>query len=385
MNQTTRQIIVVFSLAAIATGFYFTVFEKKAGSQALKQPSIESKVSSEKRVNNIHETGASQSAARGSSQNTQAIGLPTGNPVISAKPPAAGAGAALRYGMLHYRYADALAAIGADSTLTPGERASASALIMNACAFLMRMPKPLPPVMSSGDASFEVRKKAFENYERQVSKDRCDRLNPNDYSAAEVKLKWEQAAKFGDMRGLAAMVDYNLRRPENVAHNLKVGGSSISIAKGPTEQETQSLLAGLSSRDPAFIASFGQVLFETFADVDFVLGPRGEKLGVEDVYMFWNLVACSFGADCGASNRSLAAECSELGKCGAHSLEDSIRMYDLPADQWERYQRLVPLVVRAIETGDWTNVVTRRSPPSDIGTPFYDRPPFNGRIRPLPG
>jgi hypothetical protein len=294
--------------------------------------------------------------------------------------------AAIRYGKIFHRYSEALTAIAGDPSMSEAERATARAQILLTCASIARKGTYHLPYISSSSPDADARHKAYEIGERLTRKDRCAGISEADYSEKSIREKWEAAAKLGDARARAAMIDYNLRNPENVAQQIKRSdGEPVLIYKGPSEAETQVLLAGLNSRDPTFMLSHGTLFSETFANVDFVFGPQGEKLGVEEFPTFWALVACQFGADCGTGNREVAAHCVDTGQCQYASYEEYLRATRVSAAQWEQFQRLIPVIVNAINTGDWVNAITRRSPPSGQDPIFYNQKPFNTRTLQLPG
>ncbi len=278
----------------------------------------------------------------------------------------------------NYKFSDALRELYSNTAISPTDRAVASSMIHARCWLIMNeIQTRAPPAVSKADPHYMLRMKQYEAVARRTRRDRCEGIEPSELTASAVRSKWQDAARTGDPRAQAAVIDYQLKMPDRIAQTktILLAGEKLEVTsyRGPTAEETDTVLRGLSSRDPAFIASFGDFFNQTFADVDFIFGDRGEKFSPEAGDLFWELVACQFGAECGNTNPLVAKFCAFEGKCSVQNLEDYIRGHALNGDQWEQIQRLLPLVVTAINSGNWANVITRKSPPSGVG-PFNNNP-----------
>jgi hypothetical protein len=305
--------------------------------------------------------------------------------VSRAKPENVSSSASV-YARLHHRFADALAAMESNPKISPGDRAATRALFLEACAGIARRNPAQPLLASSVSPDFETRKRAHVVFEKSTRVDRCDGIGQDEISESNIKAQWKIAADLGDARAIAAVLDHSLHSLENVADKIPLRTREpILIYKGPSEEETRKLLAGLGSKDPVYIASYGPLFSETFSNVDFVFGRAGEKLDVQEIPTFWNLVACNFGADCSANHREVAAHCAETGRCSFPSYEEYLRATHLSESQWAQYQRLLAEITNAINSGDWTNAIVRRSPPSGLEPIFYNQTPFTSRLKPPPG
>jgi len=144
------------------------------------------------------------------------------------------------------------------------------------------------------------------------------------------------------------------------------------IPKGFTDAQLQVFLAGLSTRDPAFIESYGPVLEEQFVEHDFVFGPKKERLDQDVSAYLWDLAACQFGSVCDSAHPLLWHACAYENRCDLPDLAAYARL-KLSGEQNEQLERLLPLVIDAIRTGNWNGVVARRSPPQGNG-PFRNGP-----------
>jgi hypothetical protein len=280
--------------------------------------------------------------------------------------------------------ADAIARIQSDATLTTGQKAVAKAQALLACAYIARAPITIAPgELQRPRPNAEIRRTAWESSQRSVLPDRCKDLKRTDYSAEAINREWSIAAQEGDARGIAAMLDLRLRDPSRAISTMTVGELEVKNWQGPSAEDVKVLLKGLESKDPAFIQMYGPIFTESFADVDFVMGTGGEKLSMEGMFRFWNLVSCYFGADCSANHSGVASTCAEEGNCYS-SYEEFFRETSSP-EGWAQIERLLPQVVNAIISGNWDGVITRKSPPSGLDPMFNNQNKDHIRLRPPPG
>ncbi len=383
-----KKLYVTIILVAVCAFIGFAIFKKILFQSNVAGIDVGSQVSPRNDITGqIGPTDAIKTSLQGASAKSgNSQRPPTLANTGSALPVSSGPLATIRYGKRFHSYAEALAAIANDPTLSEGERATARAQILLTCAAITRKGVWHLPYINATSPDADTRHKAFEVAEKISRQDRCAGISSADYSEKGIRDQWQTAEKLGDARARAAMIDYNLRSSENVAQQInRKDGKPVLIYKGPTEAETQALLAGLNSRDPIFILTHGTLFSETFANVDFVFGSQGEKLDADNFQTFWALVACQFGTECGSANREVMGHCVETGQCAYQSYEEFLLATRVSASQWEQYQRLVPAIVNAINSGDWTNAITRRSPPSGLDPTFYNQTPFNSRTLKLPG
>jgi hypothetical protein len=74
------------------------------------------------------------------------------------------------------------------------------------------------------------------------------------------------------------------------------------------------------------------------------------------------LVACEFGADCGAQSHAAVSRCAMGGPCAVDAYE-LVRRYNSTPDQWEQVVHYHAQIVAAYQTGNFGIVtVSRRSP-----------------------
>ena len=107
------------------------------------------------------------------------------------------------------------------------------------------------------------------------------------------------------------------------------------------------------ARDPSAILSFGPLFGQSYLTGEYTFANEALHAGLK--LDMWKLVACEFGAPCGSDNNAvLLRACAVDGLCEIGDLESYFLSHRFNKFEVEQYQRLKPLVIAAIQSGDWS-------------------------------
>ena len=111
--------------------------------------------------------------------------------------------------------------------------------------------------------------------------------------------------------------------------------------------------AAVSTRDPSAILSFGPLSGQSYLTGEYTFANEALHAGLK--LDMWKLVACEFGAPCASdNNEDFLRACAVDGLCEIGDLESYFLSYRFNKAEVEQYQRLKPLVIAAIQSGDWS-------------------------------
>ncbi len=216
-------------------------------------------------------------------------------------------------------------------------------------------------VFQPEDPKQYFRKQAFDRLDANAGTVRCAGYKTKPITFADVERGWKAAAATGDPRSIAALADLELRKSSKQWSELasvQVGLDTLEkggvlATPNPTAEHIVNITRALSTGDPSAIISLGASLSQTYDSGKFTYGQNNETFnkGLEPV--FWQMLACSFGFDCGAANSTLLSACANGGLCEVQDLETYYKGYRLTAEEVAQYERLKPIFVNAIKSGDW--------------------------------
>jgi hypothetical protein len=152
-------------------------------------------------------------------------------------------------------------------------------------------------------------------------------------SSAEVQLLYAAGAQRGD--------------PRATAHLLSSAGLNVAT------DSIRTAAALLDQRDPYVIGEVAGYLAGLYARGMVI---DGETLSAEEngpVAMAWALVACDYGASCGANSRPILQACGRGGLCGLESLDELFRLTDGAMNAYERSQQYRARILAALQTRDY--------------------------------
>lgn len=105
------------------------------------------------------------------------------------------------------------------------------------------------------------------------------------------------------------------------------------------------------TRDPSAILSFGPLFGQSYLTGEYTFANEALHAGLK--LDMWKLVACEFGARSGSDNNAvLLRACAVDGLCEIGDLESYFLSHRFDKFEVEQYQRLKPLVIAAIQSGD---------------------------------
>lgn len=192
----------------------------------------------------------------------------------------------------------------------------------------------------------------------QFTVDRCKGLNEVTISQDELAKLLDDAAAAGEPAARALAVERDLWTARRGA------GQKAS----PTDGQIEAIEQAAASRDPEAVRVAGRVLGNNWTDYTLRVGP--DELPVETrpfVYAF-AVLACEYGAPCGADTLRMQQFCAFQGQCDAQSFPEWLANYGSSPHDASMLMQYRSLVRNAIETGDWSQFRVVRGQPA-----AYDR------------
>jgi hypothetical protein len=171
------------------------------------------------------------------------------------------------------------------------------------------------------------RQQAFE-----TSLQNCRGFDGKLINIAEIMTLLREAAESGEPRALARSLLFK----------------DFAESKFESFELVKRLLA---TRDPYVIRDVGAYLSRG-EDV-WLMGDNDQPVPVRVMAVAWELVACDFGLDCGASSRLVQNQCALSGHCGVASYEDWLRQYGEPASRYREIMRIRGEISAALQTQNW--------------------------------
>jgi hypothetical protein len=221
--------------------------------------------------------------------------------------------------------------------------------LLAACA--KRLPSPAPaaasanaavPVKSAADAKEERRARFFASLapnDPQLEKrktaydlsnaDRCGELSQIEYNADEVNRLLDAAAAGGDPRARSWLLTRQIGDDMQAASKKAIAENRPPTTQGNivTDAQFATMRELLASQDPIVMADLRNLLSSTIDGGAIRIGPNQQSIDHQAFYNAWGLVACDFGAPCGADSLTIQQDCAAQGRCSANNLYDHTYYY----------------------------------------------------------
>ncbi|MBL8525774.1 MAG: hypothetical protein JNN20_18995, partial [Betaproteobacteria bacterium] len=128
----------------------------------------------------------------------------------------------------------------------------------------------------------------------------------------------------------------------------------------------------------------GPLLMAMYKNYELKFGD-GEGLRGINHYSLWKSVACHYAGGCGIDSMFVVEDCIINARCDVASYEDNLQKYLLSPADWLRFQEYRDILIKAIDTQDWSLLRESRGPVSNTMrsalTPQMNSPKFRLRFR----
>ena len=206
--------------------------------------------------------------------------------------------------------------------------------------------------LAPNDPLREKRIAAFDDF----TANRCAGFEGVSITQAELTRMLREAASAGDPRARAIAIEQDLWQARRQAGDNRATLSDAQI---------EGLKQSLATRDPEAMRVAGRVLATSWNDYALRVGPNQLPIEPRPFMNAWLVMACEYGAPCGADTPRMQQACALQGHCDAASYPDYLLQYgSTPHDSTLVFQYR-EVLRNAIETGDWSQVsVVRGLPPA---------------------
>ena len=200
----------------------------------------------------------------------------------------------------------------------------------------------------------------------EFTANRCQGFEGVNVTQAELDRMLSDAAAAGDPRARAISIEQELAiaRRQN-------GRDSTTI----TDAQIDALKGALSSKDPETIRVAGRVLANSWSDYTLRIGTDQAAVEPRAFMNAWLVLACEYGAPCGADTPRLQQACAFQGHCDAQNFPDYLYYYGSTPHDSQLLVQYHVVLRNAIESGDWSQLqVLRGLPPSTTRMTFVPGP-----------
>jgi hypothetical protein len=181
---------------------------------------------------------------------------------------------------------------------------------------------------------------AYEAY----AMDRCGDLSSINVTEAQLTRLLGESAAARNPQAMALALEQDLWK------NRRSGTGTIS------DDQVQQLKDIAGTKDPEAIRVAGRVLANSWNDYALRVGPDQQPVEQRPFVNAFLVLACEYGAPCGADTPRLLQACAFNGHCEADNFPDYLYYYGSTPHDSELLLRYRALVRTAIETGDWSQV-----------------------------
>jgi hypothetical protein len=112
------------------------------------------------------------------------------------------------------------------------------------------------------------------------------------------------------------------------------------------------LKGALASKDPTLILAAGPLLTARYLEYELRL-PDGKGIEISD-YSIWKSVACHYAGGCGIDSPFVKLDCAMHGRCDVSTYDELTQKYQLTEEKWQKFLEYRALLIRAIDSQDWT-------------------------------
>jgi hypothetical protein len=205
------------------------------------------------------------------------------------------------------------------------------------------------------------RERRIAAYERFTA-DRCKGLGNVTLSQEELLKLLRDSAAGGEPAARALSVEQDLWAARR---------ASGSRSASPSDAQIESLKEAVSSRDPEAIRVTGRVLANSWSDYTLRVGPEELPVEPRPFVNAWLVLACEYGAPCGADTPRMLQACAFQGHCEAQSFPDYLAYYGSTPHDSTLLMQYRSLIRTAIETGDWSQIHVLRGQPQGSNRPTF--------------
>jgi hypothetical protein len=229
------------------------------------------------------------------------------------------------------------------------------AFILETCQFASLLPERTLQEFSAASAPNAADTARIAGAKRRIAKRSlvamCQGIAPHDGTDLLIAELYAAAADRGDPRATAWVLQRELE--------LAGGESGIANLKAPAapdEAQRAQLLQALASQDPMAIVFAGRLLTRGYSDFGVAFGPDQITPSYQLQEVLWELVACDYGANCGADRLQLDQICASSGRCSTASYQDHLRQHVLTPQDLQDFARIYPFITAGIRHGDWSGL-----------------------------
>jgi hypothetical protein len=139
--------------------------------------------------------------------------------------------------------------------------------------------------------------------------------------------------------------------------------TSVGNLNSISDAQVQALREAAGTRDPEAIRVAGRVLANGWHDYALRVGPEELPVEPRPFVNAWLVLACEYGAPCGADTPRMQQACAFQGYCDAQTYPDFLAYYGSTPHDSTLLMQYRNLVRAAIESGDWSQIRVVRGQP----------------------
>jgi hypothetical protein len=216
--------------------------------------------------------------------------------------------------------------------------------------------------IAPNDPNRERRIAAFEDF----AADKCVGFADVSITQADLGKLLGEAAAAGDPRAKALAIEQDLWQARRAGGR---DGATISDA------QIENLKQAVATRDPEALRVAGRVLANSWSDYALRIGPDQQPVEPRAFVNAWLVLACEYGAPCGADTPRMQQACAFQGHCDAQNFPDYLYYYASTPYDSQLLVQYRSFLRQAIETGDWSQLsVVRGLPPANNRPTFVPGP-----------
>lgn len=205
------------------------------------------------------------------------------------------------------------------------------------------------------DPQRERRIAAYEAF----TEDKCAGFEGVSISRADLLKILDAAAAAGDPRARALSLEQHLWQARREAGG---GGRNGGVTLSDAQVEELKQIAG--TRDPEAIRVAGRLLSNSWNDYQIRVGPDEQPVEQRPFVNAWLVLACEYGAPCGADTPRMQQACAFQGHCNAQDFPEYLSYYGSTPHDTDRLLQYRALLRNALETGDWSQLRVVRGAPA---------------------
>jgi hypothetical protein len=206
-----------------------------------------------------------------------------------------------------------------------------------------------------------AREKRIAAYQ-QFTADRCVGIDASRLSQDDLLQMLRESAGAGEPAAQALLIEHELWAARR--------GSGNNTAS-PSDAQLEALRQAVGSRDPEAIRVAGRVLANGWSDYALRIGPEQLPVEPRPFVNSWLVLACEYGAPCGADTPRMLQACAMQGYCDAQSFPEYLATYGTTIHDATMLMQYRGLVRSAIESGDWSQIQVLRGQPQGNSRPTF--------------